>query len=174
MTTQTQFIYNEGIGIDFGTSSIRIAFTDNSGTHLVPLLETQNNDDCYSMPSMIYLDPHSDQIRIGYAAKEQLALHPHQTLFNLKSLFIWDDETTLQNHHDISPTFPFKIVYNSVKFALPHIEIEHNRMEQRFPPHHLMAMLIKNVTQIAERYLGRQIAKVVVSIPFCLCWETIL
>ncbi|KAK4700428.1 heat shock 70kDa protein 1/2/6/8, partial [Phenoliferia sp. Uapishka_3] len=97
---------------------------------------------------------------IGDAAKNQVAMNPHNTVFDAKRLIgrkFADAEVQSDMKH-----WPFKIVDQATK---PIIEIEFKGETKRFTPEEISSMILLKMKETAEAYLGTVVTNAVVTVP---------
>lgn len=97
---------------------------------------------------------------IGDAAKNQVAMNPHNTVFDAKRLIgrkFSDAEVQADMKH-----FPFKVVERSGK---PVIEVEFKGETKQFTPEEISSMVLTKMRETAESYLGGTVNNAVVTVP---------
>ncbi|CAI7640185.1 unnamed protein product [Penicillium bialowiezense] len=97
---------------------------------------------------------------IGDAAKNQVAMNPHHTVFDAKRLIgrrFNDAEVQADMKH-----FPFKIVEKATK---PVIEVEFKGETKQFTPEEISAMILVKMRETAEAYLGGTVNNAVITVP---------
>jgi heat shock protein 1/8 len=97
---------------------------------------------------------------IGDAAKNQVAMNPHNTVFDAKRLIgrkFADSEVQADMKH-----FPFKIVDKGGK---PVIEVEFKGETKNFTPEEISSMVLVKMRETAESYLGTTVNNAVVTVP---------
>ncbi|KAI8201313.1 Heat shock 70 kDa protein [Colletotrichum sp. SAR 10_76] len=97
---------------------------------------------------------------IGDAAKNQVAMNPHNTVFDAKRLIgrkFNDSEVQADMKH-----FPFKVVDKNSK---PVIEVEFKGETKTFTPEEISAMVLTKMRETAEAYLGGQVTNAVITVP---------
>ncbi|KYK61275.1 heat shock protein 70-2 [Drechmeria coniospora] len=97
---------------------------------------------------------------IGDAAKNQVAMNPHNTVFDAKRLIgrkFSDAEVQADMKH-----FPFKIIDKGGK---PIIEVEFKGEQKTFTPEEISSMVLTKMRETAESYLGCQVTNAVVTVP---------
>jgi len=97
---------------------------------------------------------------IGDAAKNQVAMNPHNTVFDAKRLIgrkFGDAEVQADMKH-----FPFKIIDRAGK---PVIEVEFKGEKKVFTPEEISSMVLTKMREIAESYLGGTVNNAVVTVP---------
>lgn len=97
---------------------------------------------------------------IGDAAKNQVAMNPHNTVFDAKRLIgrkFTDAEVQADMKH-----FPFKIVEKNGK---PIIEVEYKGEQKQFTPEEISSMVLTKMRETAEAYLGGTVTNAVITVP---------
>ena len=97
---------------------------------------------------------------IGDAAKNQVAMNPHNTVFDAKRLIgrrYGDAEVQADMKH-----WPFKIVEKAGK---PNIKVEFKGEEKEFTPEEISSMILVKMRETAEAYLGGTVNNAVVTVP---------
>ncbi|KAF7544594.1 hypothetical protein G7046_g9753 [Stylonectria norvegica] len=97
---------------------------------------------------------------IGDAAKNQVAMNPHNTVFDAKRLIgrkFADAEVQADMKH-----YPFTIVDKGTK---PVIEVEFKGEKKQFTPEEISAMILVKMRETAEAYLGETVNNAVVTVP---------
>ncbi|KAM0203560.1 hypothetical protein ACHAPA_000482 [Fusarium lateritium] len=97
---------------------------------------------------------------IGDAAKNQVAMNPHNTVFDAKRLIgrkFADAEVQADMKH-----FPFTIIDKAGK---PVIEVEFKGEKKNFTPEEISAMILTKMRETAESYLGETVNNAVVTVP---------
>ncbi|KAL4954186.1 heat shock 70 kDa protein [Aspergillus filifer] len=97
---------------------------------------------------------------IGDAAKNQVAMNPHNTVFDAKRLIgrrFGDAEVQADMKH-----WPFKIVDKAGK---PVIEVEFKGETKQFTPEEISSMVLTKMRETAEAFLGGTVNNAVVTVP---------
>ncbi|CAG8876855.1 unnamed protein product [Penicillium nalgiovense] len=97
---------------------------------------------------------------IGDAAKNQVAMNPHNTVFDAKRLIgrrFNDAEVQADMKH-----WPFKIIEKATK---PVIEVEFKGEAKQFTPEEISAMILVKMRETAEAYLGGTVNNAVITVP---------
>jgi L1 cell adhesion molecule like protein len=97
---------------------------------------------------------------IGDAAKNQVAMNPHNTVFDAKRLIgrkFSDAEVQADMKH-----FPFKIIEKGGK---PVVEVEFKGESKQFTPEEISSMILTKMRETAEAYLGGTVNNAVVTVP---------
>ena len=97
---------------------------------------------------------------IGDAAKNQAALNPENTVFDVKRLIgrTIDDKNVQKD----MKMFPFHIVD---KDSRPFIQVTVKGEKKTYAPEEISAMILVKMKEIAEAYLGKDITNAVVTVP---------
>ncbi|KAK3944469.1 Hsp70 chaperone [Diplogelasinospora grovesii] len=97
---------------------------------------------------------------IGDAAKNQVAMNPHNTVFDAKRLIgrkFTDPEVQADMKH-----FPFKVIDRGGK---PVIEVEFKGEKKVFTPEEISSMVLTKMKETAEAYLGGTVNNAVITVP---------
>jgi len=97
---------------------------------------------------------------IGDAAKNQAALNPENTVFDVKRLV--GRTITDKNVQKDMKLFPFHI---RDKEGRPFIEVEISGKKKQFSPEEISAMILTKMKEVAEAYLGKKVDNAVVTVP---------
>jgi len=97
---------------------------------------------------------------IGDAAKNQAALNPENTIFDVKRLVgrTIDDKNVQKD----MKLFPFHITY---KDGRPYIQVQIAGKSKQFSPEEISAMILVKMKEVAEAYLGKKVENAVVTVP---------
>ncbi|KAF8828412.1 hypothetical protein HHX47_DHR4000955 [Lentinula edodes] len=97
---------------------------------------------------------------IGDAAKNQVAMNPHNTVFDAKRLIgrkFDDAEVQADMKH-----FPFTVFSKEGKL---YIEVEYRGEKKQFSPEEISSMVLLKMKETAEAFLGTTITNSVVTVP---------
>lgn len=97
---------------------------------------------------------------IGEAAKNQFAVNPERTVFDVKRLIgrKFEDSSVQKDMKLV----PYKIVNKDGK---PYIRVQLKDGEKTFSPEEVSAMILTKMKDTAEAYLGKKIKDAVVTVP---------
>jgi len=143
----------KGIGIDLGTTYSCVAVWQNDRVEVIA-----NDQGNRTTPSYVAFTD-SERL-IGDAAKNQVAMNPHNTVFDAKRLIgrrFADAEVQADMKH-----WPFKVIDKGTK---PFIEIEYKGETKTFSPEEISSMVLIKMRETAEAYLGGSIKNAVVTVP---------
>ncbi|CAM6046059.1 unnamed protein product [Sphagnum compactum] len=142
------------IGIDLGTTYSCVGVYKNG--HVEIIANDQGNR---ITPSWVAFTD-SERL-IGEAAKNQAAVNPERTVFDVKRLIgrKYDDKEV---QRDIK-LFPYKIINKDGK---PNIQVKVKDGEVKvFSPEEISAMVLMKMKETAEAFLGKKIKDAVVTVP---------
>ena len=97
---------------------------------------------------------------IGDAAKNQVAMNPHNTVFDAKRLIgrrFNDKDVQSDMKH-----WPFKVIDKGGK---PQIEVQYKGEVKVFTPEEISSMVLLKMKETAEAYLGKTVKNAVVTVP---------
>jgi heat shock protein 1/8 len=145
------------IAIDFGTSYCCVGVWKNDRVEIIP--NDQGNRFLTLTPSFISFS--DEGLLIGDAAKCQTGITVDNTVFNLIRLIgnNFDDEVIQSN----LKYWPFKIFSNVD--GKPMIQVQYQGEKKQFSVEEIVSMIFVNLKESAERYLGREVEKAVLTIP---------
>jgi heat shock protein 5 len=141
------------IGIDLGTTYSCVGVYKNGRVEIIP-----NDQGNRITPSYVAFD--GEERFIGDAAKNQAALNPTNTVFDVKRLIgrrMSDD--TVQKDMKL---LPFDIIDRDSK---PYVQVMFKEEKKQYSPEEISAMILGKMREIAESFLGKSIANAVVTVP---------
>ncbi|OQE16408.1 hypothetical protein PENSTE_c024G01025 [Penicillium steckii] len=141
------------VGIDLGTTYSCVGVFRDDRIEIIA-----NDQGNRTTPSFVAF---TDTERlIGDAAKNQVAMNPHNTVFDAKRLIgrrFADAEVQSDMKH-----WPFKIIEKATK---PVIEVEFKGENKQFTPEEVSAMILVKMRETAEAYLGGTVNNAVITVP---------
>ncbi|OJD40390.1 hsp70-like protein [Diplodia corticola] len=141
------------IGIDLGTTYSCVGIFRDDRIEIIA-----NDQGNRTTPSFVAF---TDTERlIGDSAKNQVAMNPHNTVFDAKRLIgrkFNDAEVQADMKH-----FPFKVIEKGGK---PIIQVEFKGEEKTFTPEEVSSMVLTKMRETAESYLGGTVNNAVVTVP---------
>merc|ERR1719198_254444 len=141
------------IGIDLGTTYSCVGVYKNGHVEIIP-----NDQGNRITPSYVAFD--GDERFIGDSAKNQAAINPTNTVFDVKRLIgrKFTDDTVQK---DIK-LLPYGI---KSKDGKPYVEVDVKGTRKMYAPEEISAMILGKMKEIAEAFLGKKIANAVVTVP---------
>ena len=141
------------IGVDLGTTYSCVGIYKQGRVEILP-----NDQGNRITPSYVAF---TDEERlIGEAGKNQAAVNPTQTLFDVKRLMgrRFKDSTVQED----MKLLPFKILEQGGK---PMISVRVKGAEKIMPPEEVSSMVLAKMKETAENYLGQEVHYAVVTVP---------
>jgi heat shock 70kDa protein 1/2/6/8 len=143
----------KAVGIDLGTTYSCVGVWQNDRVEIIA-----NDQGNRTTPSYVAF---TDTERlIGDAAKNQVAMNPHNTVFDAKRLVgrrFNDAEVQSDMKH-----WPFKVIDKDGK---PIVEIEHKGEKKTFTPEEISSMVLVKMREVSEAYLGGKVESAVITVP---------
>ncbi|SLM40145.1 heat shock protein ssb [Lasallia pustulata] len=146
-------VYEGAIGIDLGTTYSCVANYEGTNVEIIA-----NEQGSFTTPSFVSF---TDEERlIGESAKNQAAMNPRNTVFDIKRLIgrRFDDPTVKK---DIE-SWPFKVVDQG---GNPMVEVEYLKETKTFSPQEISSMVLMKMKEVAETKLGKKVKKAVITVP---------
>jgi heat shock protein 1/8 len=145
--------YSGAIGIDLGTTYSCVGVFQNGKVEIIA--NTQGNR---TTPS--YVSFNENERLVGDAAKNASTMNPTNTVFDAKRLIGRKfNEKEVQADMKL---WPFKVVQDGDK---PKIQVNYMNDTKSFYPEEISAMVLGEMKDIAESYLGKKVTKAVVTVP---------
>ena len=141
------------IGIDLGTTNVRVGVVMNGKVEIIA-----NDEGSRVTPSYVAFTDTGKLI--GEEAKEQASWNPCNTVFDVKRLIgrKYSDPEVVKN----TTKWPFKVVDIDGNLK---VEVMYEGILKQFTPEEISAMILRNMKQIAEDFLGREVKDAVVTVP---------
>ncbi|CAN0879368.1 Heat shock 70 kDa protein BIP2 [Linum grandiflorum] len=142
------------IGIDLGTTFSCVAVAINGRIEVIA-----NDQGNRITPSSVAFSD-SSELFVGEAAKNQAAMNPRNTIFDVKRLIgkKFEDEEVQRDMKYL----PYSVVNKDGK---PYVELVENGVVQVKAPEEISAMVLTKMKETAESYLGKPVAGAVVTVP---------
>lgn len=142
------------IGIDLGTSMSCVAVWQNGRVEVIP-----NEQGNRITPSMVGF---TDTERlIGDAAKNQAAMNPKNTLYDIKRLIgrRYDDPIVQKD----AALWPFDVVDDG--HNKPQVLVTYKGEDKTYHPEEVSAMVLAKMKENAEAFLGEEVTSAVITVP---------
>ncbi|KAL2814735.1 Hsp70 protein-domain-containing protein [Aspergillus granulosus] len=146
-------VYEGAIGIDLGTTYSCVANYEGTNVEIIA-----NEQGSYTTPSFVSF---TDKERlIGEAAKNQAAMNPANTIFDIKRLIgrRFDDPIVKSD----AASWPFKVVDQG---GSPVVEVDYLGEKKTFTPQEISSMVLMKMKEVAETKLGKKVEKAVITVP---------
>ncbi|AYU80452.1 heat shock protein 70 / HSP70 [Leishmania donovani] len=146
--------FDGAIGIDLGTTYSCVGVWQNERVDIIA-----NDQGNRTTPSYVAFTD-SERL-IGDAAKNQVAMNPHNTVFDAKRLIgrKFNDSVVQSDMKH----WPFKVTTKGDD--KPMIAVQYRGEEKTFTPEEISSMVLLKMKETAEAYLGKQVKKAVVTVP---------
>ncbi len=140
------------LGIDLGTTNSCMAVIEGGEPRVL-----ENAEGGRTTPSMVAINPRSNERYVGTTAKRQAVTNPENTVFSIKRFMGRRiDDASVQRDVEL---MPYKIVRHSNNDA--HVEMA----GQSHAPPEIAAMVLQKMKQDAEANLGEPITQAVITVP---------
>ncbi|KAI7904544.1 hsp71-like protein [Cokeromyces recurvatus] len=141
------------VGIDLGTTYSCVGVWQNDRVEIIA-----NDQGNRTTPSYVAF---TDTERlIGDAAKNQVAMNPHNTVFDAKRMI-----GRRFNDHEIQADmkhWPFKVIDKGGK---PSIQVDYKGESKTFTPEEISSMVLTKMRETSEAYLGGKVDAAVITVP---------
>ncbi|EPS69582.1 heat shock protein hsp70, partial [Genlisea aurea] len=144
----------KAIGIDLGTTYSCVGVWQRDHVEIIP-----NDQGNRTTPSYVAF---TDTERlIGDAAKNQVAMNPHNTVFDAKRLIGRRySDASVQSDMKL---WPFRVVPGAAE--KPMIIVSYRGQQKQFAAEEISSMVLAKMKETAESFLGHQINNAVVTVP---------
>lgn len=137
------------LGIDLGTTNSVVAVLEGAEPVVVP-----NAEGGRTTPSVVALGRDGERL-VGLLAKRQAITNPARTVYSIKR-FMGRTRAEVQ---DEAARVPYAVVADAAGQAV--VDLDGTRLS----PPEVSAMILRRMRETAEAYLGRPVAKAVVTVP---------
>ncbi len=137
------------IGIDLGTTNSVVAVMEGSQPVVIP-----NAEGSRLTPSVVAFQENGERL-IGYPAKRQAVTNPKNTVFSIKR-FMGRRHSEVSSEEKI---VPYKVVGG------PEELVKVECLGKQFTPPEISAMILQNLKETAEAYLGHKVDRAVITVP---------
>ena len=140
------------LGIDLGTTN-SVAAVIEAGEPVV----VENAEGARLTPSVVAVNPRSDERYIGQVAKRQSVTNPENTIFSVKRLM--GRKYADKEVQSALGKLPYKVVQGGNGDA--HVEMS----GQSYAPPQISSFVLQKIRQDAEAKLGEKISQAVITVP---------
>jgi len=142
------------IGIDLGTTYSCVGIFRNGKVEIIA-----NDQGNRIMPSWVAFSEDGERL-IGEAAKNQGAVNPENTIYDVKRLIGRKfNDPNVQKDRKL---LPYKIIDRD---GAPVIEVMVGKERKQFTPEQISSMILEKMKEIAESFLGKPVKDAVITVP---------
>ena len=140
------------LGIDLGTTNSCMAIIEGGEPRVI-----ENTEGNRTTPSVVGINPRSDERYVGTTAKRQAVTNPENTVFSVKRFMgmKYDDKSVKRN----ASLVPYQVVQHENGDA--HVSMH----EKNYAPTEVAAMGLQKMKQDAEAKIGEEIKQTVIKGP---------
>ena len=140
------------LGIDLGTTNSCMAIIEAGEPRVL-----ENAEGGRTTPSMVGVNPRSNERYVGMTAKRQAITNPENTVFSVKRLMgrKFTDKTVKSD----TKLVPFKVTKHSNGDA--HVSM----CDKNYAPPEVSAMVLQKLKKDAEEKIGEEITQAVITVP---------
>ncbi|HHH27496.1 MAG TPA: molecular chaperone DnaK [Polyangiaceae bacterium] len=145
------------IGIDLGTTNSCVAVLEGAGTVTASSVRViPNKEGARTTPSVVAFPPSGERL-VGQVARRQAATNPKDTIYAVKRLMgrKYDDPEVAQQRELVA----YSIVPAQNGDAWVEVGAKH------MSPQELSAIILAQMKEIAESYLGEEVTDAVITVP---------
>src|SRR5271154_4662807 len=137
------------IGIDLGTTNSVVAVMQGGEPTVIP-----NQEGARTTPSVVAITKSGERL-VGQVAKRQSITNPENTVYSIKR-FVGRRFDEVQEE---AKRVPYKVVKG------PHDDVRVELSGKAYTPQEISAMILKALKERAERQLGSEVKKAVITVP---------
>ena len=137
------------IGIDLGTTNSVVSVVEGGEPKVIPNLEGAR-----TTPSVVAFQSDGNRL-VGAPARRQAVTNPERTIFSIKRFMG-------RRHNEVASeerSVPYKLVGNPEELVKVAID------DKQYTPPEISAMVLTNLKEAAESYLGETVVKAVITVP---------
>jgi len=137
------------IGIDLGTTNSVVSVVEGGEPKVIPNLEGAR-----TTPSVVAFQSDGNRL-VGAPARRQAVTNPERTVFSIKRFMG-------RRHSEVASeerTVPYKLLGNPDELVKVTID------DKQYTPPEISAMVLSNLKEAAESYLGESVEKAVITVP---------
>jgi len=145
------------IGIDLGTTNSVVAVLEGGQAKVIPNAEGHR-----TTPSVVAFTTDGDRL-VGHPARRQAVTNAEQTIYSIKRFMGRRHEEVSSEEKQVS----YRVVGDADKPVEVAVKVQEDgkEVEKRFTPQELSAMILGNLKETAESYLGSKVTKAVITVP---------
>jgi len=137
------------IGIDLGTTNSVVAILEGGQPKVIPNAEGHR-----TTPSVVAFTSDGERL-VGHAARRQAVTNPHRTVYSIKRFMGRRHEEVGQEEKLVS----YKVVGKTSEPVKVQID------GKGYTPQEISAMILTNLKETAEAYLGHKVTRAVITVP---------
>src|SRR5205085_8551344 len=140
------------IGIDLGTTNSVVAVMEGGEPVVIP-----NAEGSRLTPSVVAVNPKTNERMVGQVAKRQAITNPENTVFSIKRFMgrKFDDPTVERDKKLV----PYKLSGAS------NGDLRVTMGDKDYSPQEISAMILQKLKRDAEAYLGESVTQAVITVP---------
>jgi molecular chaperone DnaK len=140
------------IGIDLGTTNSAMAVMEGGEPTIIPNVEGNR-----TTPSIVAINPKTNERMVGQVAKRQAITNPKNTVFSVKRFMG-------RKYKDPEVQHALKYIPYDVREA-PNGDIQVLMGGREYSPPEISAMILQKLKNDAEQYLGETVTQAVITVP---------
>ncbi|MGQ0551880.1 MAG: molecular chaperone DnaK [Planctomycetota bacterium] len=146
------------IGIDLGTTNSVVCILEAGQPKVLPNAEGHR-----TTPSVVAFTVDGEDRLVGHAARRQAITNPQRTISSIKRFMGRRHEEVGQEEKLV----PYKVVgaSNEPVAVEIHYEKDSKKWSKRYTPQEISAMILQNLKETAEAYLGKKVTRAVITVP---------
>ena len=140
------------LGIDLGTTNSCMSIIEGGEPRVI-----ENAEGNRTTPSVVGINPRSNERYVGTTAKRQAVTNPDNTVFSVKRFMgmKYGDDSVSRNKELI----PYSVIEHTIGDA--HVSMG----DKNYAPPEVAAMVLQKLKQDAESKLGEEITQAVITVP---------
>ncbi len=139
------------VGIDLGTTNSVVAVMEGGKPVVIA-----NAEGMRTTPSVVGFSKDGELV-VGQLARRQAVLNPQNTFYGIKRYMG-------RKYSELQPESK-KVPYTIRRDEIGNIKIRCPRLKKEFAPEEISAMILRKLTEEAERYLGEKVTGTVITVP---------
>jgi len=139
------------VGIDLGTTNSVVAVMEGGKPVVIA-----NAEGMRTTPSVVGFSK-DEELVVGQLARRQTVLNPQNTFYGIKRYMG-------RRYSELQPESK-KVPYTIRRDEVGNIKIRCPRLKKEFAPEEISAMILRKLTEEAERYLGEKVTSTVITVP---------